>query len=424
MAHKNKTMMERHRNIFSNAPNSLSASGSQPAKFTAAASPQAVASMLIGTSCSSSISSQVILVLIVIISNGEVLGTEGHHQAMVDDLQHVQNQEINFLQDAKTPMQSTFSKGKGKEAASTRPLPEWKVGWSKALWIPALKLLEIADPLGMKGMPGFSDGVQPATMEVDSDGADADDKDVATGPAPSGSNLNRYPNPSVASKADIRDLNETLHQGFEALLASHKAMGENFAKLIDQMEKSKIDDSNQISSSSSIRIHLNNLLKGASPLIPTVNPMESSAFSVAWMASDGAEVACEADSFRIDILGTPRSPWNISAGHIFAATLISANGYPDTEDVVEQIQHAFATRIKSLQRDYQVSQLGPAQKQQGRSQHNRSEWKINLFHHHRNIVKKYDGLHHHIVMLDRMGPDGMSSDELEVDAQGRSYVVW
>ncbi|KDQ50645.1 hypothetical protein JAAARDRAFT_51174 [Jaapia argillacea MUCL 33604] len=159
----------------------------------------------------------------------------------------------------------------------------------------------------------------PAADEYHDSGADTDDEDVATGPAPSGSNLNRYPETKEMTKPSTLPAN---------------------------------------SGGTCFRIHLNNLLKGASPLIPTVNPMESSAFSVAWMASDGTEVACEADSFHIDILGTPRSPWNIS-----------------------------------------------------------------LFHCRRNIAKKYDGLRHHVAMLDRLGPDGMSSNESEVDAQGRNYVV-
>ncbi|KDQ50390.1 hypothetical protein JAAARDRAFT_200064 [Jaapia argillacea MUCL 33604] len=83
-------------------------------------------------------------------------------------------------------------------------------------------------------------------------GAEGDDDKPATRgcpitsnfhPVASGSSTQRCLTPASTTKDDLRDLTKTLQIGFNSLFEANKAMGENFAQLVNKMEQLKLSDS-------------------------------------------------------------------------------------------------------------------------------------------------------------------------------------
>ena len=144
----------------------------------------------------------------------------------------------------------------------------------------------------------------------------------------------------------------------------------------------------------------------------------------------------------IDIAGTPKSPWNISAGRVFTSYIIEKMGYNDVEGTRNAIEKSFYTRLKSLKLCHRKDRLSQAERTAERSKHSRHQRKYQvvvtlflrhplyllaeqLFQRRREVAKRYGPLQQHLGVLDALGVDGMSSDESDMDptTNQRRYTV-
>ena len=99
-----------------------------------------------------------------------------------------------------------------------------------------------------------------------------------------------------------------------------------------------------------VRKHLLSLVGEDTILKPMVAPEVLEVFARAWNHDNGRRCnpCCTIEDFKIDLLGAPRSPWNKSAAKIFCQDFIRHYGLEPTIALVEDIEGAFHTRIKSL----------------------------------------------------------------------------
>jgi hypothetical protein len=144
----------------------------------------------------------------------------------------------------------------------------------------------------------------------------------------------------------------------------------------------------------------------------------------------------------IDIAGTPKSSWNISAGRVFTSYIIKKMGYNDVEEIQNGVEKAFYTRFKSLKLCHKKDRLLQAERVVEKSKHSwyqrkyqviftlfpRRPWYLpaeQLFQHCHETAKQYGPLLQHLGVLDALGADGMSSDESDTDPTTgqRKYTV-
>lgn len=99
-----------------------------------------------------------------------------------------------------------------------------------------------------------------------------------------------------------------------------------------------------------VRKHLLSLIGEDDILKPMVAPELLEVFARAWNhdGGRGCNPCCTVGDFKIDLLGAPRGPWNKSAAKIFSQDFIRHHGLEPTMELVEDIEGAFHTRIKSL----------------------------------------------------------------------------
>jgi hypothetical protein len=95
-----------------------------------------------------------------------------------------------------------------------------------------------------------------------------------------------------------------------------------------------------------------------------VTSQQAAQFAAAWNIDDGesSEPCCVASHFRIDILGTPRSPWNRSAARVFCDDFLKEKDLTPTPDIMQDVMDSFYTRLKTLRRDYQLNLLHPPER--------------------------------------------------------------
>lgn len=61
---------------------------------------------------------------------------------------------------------------------------------------------------------------------------------------------------------------------------------------------------------------------------------------------------CTVDSFRVDLIGPPRSPWNMSAANVFVAAFEQFTGLELDPKIVKA---AFFTRLKTLKQHFKLA---------------------------------------------------------------------
>ncbi|KAH9052746.1 hypothetical protein EDB87DRAFT_1691572 [Lactarius vividus] len=151
-------------------------------------------------------------------------------------------------------------------------------------------------------------------------------------------------------------------------------------------------------------------------------------FPHSWMSGNAgwSAKACDAHTvdFMVDIVGLPRSPWNIAAGRVFADHFIQKMGYNDTLEKRQEIERAF-TRHQEPEVSSQAGGAPTNRKASEKSKHSWQQRKYQLFQRHHEIAKLFDPLTKHLGVLDTLGPDGMSSDEslVDPDTQQLMYTV-
>jgi len=161
-----------------------------------------------------------------------------------------------------------------------------------------------------------------------------------------------------------------------------------------------------------------------------VSISEISAFDVS-LKADRANCppCCSAEALRVDLQGQPRSEWNKSAARVSALNFITSN--QGNRDDLPIIEKHILTYIKTLHArvrrlDIQFSNVDE-EKTKSRDRRKRRKTTVRLLFHccayHKTY--KYIKLYHqrletamtepllrpHVGILQRLGPDGMSSDE-------------
>lgn len=72
-------------------------------------------------------------------------------------------------------------------------------------------------------------------------------------------------------------------------------------------------------------------------------------------AAGQREEAMTEEDFRIDVLGSPKSPWNQSAARVFTRFFIDENDFPPTLEVHTAIRNAVTAHIETIIRRYKQS---------------------------------------------------------------------
>ncbi|KAG2143245.1 hypothetical protein BD769DRAFT_1348139 [Suillus cothurnatus] len=136
---------------------------------------------------------------------------------------------------------------------------------------------------------------------------------------------------------------------------------------------------------------------------------------------------CTVENFTIEILGTPRSKWNISATKVFTRDFVAH--YPSFN--IDSIQAAFSTHLRSLKCSFKQARLDNVASSAHQKENQRKEHKcsllpptcLQLYHRRLDIARAVSDLQPHITMLMRIGPDGMSSDETATENDVPQYRI-
>ncbi|KAJ7898763.1 hypothetical protein B0H13DRAFT_1623025 [Mycena leptocephala] len=125
--------------------------------------------------------------------------------------------------------------------------------------------------------------------------------------------------------------------------------------------------------------------------------------------------ATSGDYFRIDILGTPNSPWNKSAARVFTSFTIDQNSLPNTTEMFDAIRRAFTTHLETIIRRYKDSLKSQNERACRAALDRRQSRKYELFYRRRYLAYTFKPLQRHIDMIEYLGIDGMSSDSESED---------
>ncbi|KAF8208472.1 hypothetical protein K438DRAFT_1961078 [Mycena galopus ATCC 62051] len=123
-----------------------------------------------------------------------------------------------------------------------------------------------------------------------------------------------------------------------------------------------------------------------------------------------AEATSEED-FKFDLEGTRNSPWNKSAGRVFARIAMREAGLPCTYETLNCLQRAFTSHLDTIIRRYKNSQKPLPIQLQEKSKIRRQSRQYQLFLRRHQTAHQFEPLHKHITMLEELGIEGMSSDD-------------
>ncbi|OSC96551.1 hypothetical protein PYCCODRAFT_1378950 [Trametes coccinea BRFM310] len=130
---------------------------------------------------------------------------------------------------------------------------------------------------------------------------------------------------------------------------------------------------------------------------------------------------CTTDRFRPDLNGTPASEWNKSCITVFAQSFVDSDEYECGD--IPAIKKMFQTHLRHLARKYRRDISGEENKKRLRKQANRDERKRNLYNRRYTAALSYTALKPHVAMLERLGVNGMSSDESCVENDVVHYEI-
>ncbi|KAI0740917.1 hypothetical protein C8Q76DRAFT_608378 [Earliella scabrosa] len=138
---------------------------------------------------------------------------------------------------------------------------------------------------------------------------------------------------------------------------------------------------------------------------------------------------CTVESFRPDLTGKPSSQWNLCAREVFVAGYME-NGSVACEE--EDVDQYFKDHLKYLIRKFKQAHAAAEIAQAKRRSHNRRQRRrsvgnpisILLFLRRLDVAQHHPGLQKHVYILQRLGPEGMSSDESEMENGRKVYKVF
>src|SRR5882757_1657500 len=106
----------------------------------------------------------------------------------------------------------------------------------------------------------------------------------------------------------------------------------------------------------------------------------------AWDPQTGP--CCTPATFKLNLGGTPRDDWNMSASRVFADDFLATHSdlYPDTWDIRQTVLEKSQARIKSLIRLYRRQFIGADVLLQMKIAQRRQERKTNVSHLHLVVI--------------------------------------
>ena len=80
----------------------------------------------------------------------------------------------------------------------------------------------------------------------------------------------------------------------------------------------------------------------------------------------------------VDLVGGPKSPWNVSAGRVFTDYFIEKTGCDDMPEMRKAVEKAFTNRVKSLKSQWKMDALSQTAKAAERSKQSRKQRKYQV----------------------------------------------
>ncbi|KAF5317868.1 hypothetical protein D9758_018481 [Tetrapyrgos nigripes] len=172
-----------------------------------------------------------------------------------------------------------------------------------------------------------------------------------------------------------------------------------------------------------IRDYLKKLLARRQLVLdPTSNKADR--FAATWDPKGDSPDCCNGDRFPIYLGGTPRHAWNASGVRVFADIMILDGHTPYGESDRLNIQKAFLERVRGLIKEYRWAQKGLAQEEERKKLDRRKHRKSDMFQRRLLTVLRSEQLRRHKELIERLGTDGMSSDEeVQISPYQRVYHV-
>ncbi|KAH7903637.1 hypothetical protein BJ138DRAFT_1020316 [Hygrophoropsis aurantiaca] len=128
---------------------------------------------------------------------------------------------------------------------------------------------------------------------------------------------------------------------------------------------------------------------------------------------------CTKNDFRIDITGFKMSEWNKSAAQVFAEAFLKS--HRNFRRSHEQVVDAWLSHVDTLRKTYKRSVRSKADVEKAASRHRQSERKVNvsLYIRRQQTASLYPETRGTVgAMVERLGRNGMSSDESDHGARG------
>jgi len=190
-----------------------------------------------------------------------------------------------------------------------------------------------------------------------------------------------------------------------------------------------------------VRLHLGKIIEDRllADVIPT--PEDIVAFEDRWNVDEGETVgpSCSLSSFKLDLVGTPHCPWNLSAFRVFYPYFLSAQGLPPSDNLYNDTYHYFFVRVRGLKTLYEQS--FDLQEERALRRRAKRRWQrkrtvrsclesvqalmvvSQTFQRRLHIATLDPLLGKHVHILQRLGVEGMSSDESDVEELRRDPAV-
>ncbi|KAH9920993.1 hypothetical protein B0H21DRAFT_712836 [Amylocystis lapponica] len=128
---------------------------------------------------------------------------------------------------------------------------------------------------------------------------------------------------------------------------------------------------------------------------------------------DQEEYCCDAENFRVDLFGTPRSPWNLSAAAVFTEDFIRTDKVHGPTTTFKEVQDMWIIHFASLKRQFQKHGTPQKDLRAAAQKHRRDSRRLTLFERRMKVAElNLQELEPDAVrILETLGPRGMSSDE-------------
>ncbi|KAH9858480.1 hypothetical protein C2E23DRAFT_718089 [Lenzites betulinus] len=134
---------------------------------------------------------------------------------------------------------------------------------------------------------------------------------------------------------------------------------------------------------------------------------------------------CDVATFCLDFTSTPGSIWNKSAAAVFVDDFLAVRLFTckNRKEITEMFNRHFRTLQKHLKLYGVLAAAGPSESHKEHSRETR-RYTVCLTFRRYNIALRYGGTRRHVPLLQRLGPEGMSSDEEDTEGPFTRYAAF